>query len=164
MSNTTTPIVPTTELGIPQFQTNGTSGNPRMASIEIMNNNAAKLSALNKITQGGKRRRKIYGGATPPLISEQPRASVTLPQVPSTIYKDASEGTAFSATAQMQSGQVNNMNQSSQAVFDSQVGKGGSRKKRGGGWFSCSCGRKKIKSRKMRKSKKSKKTRKSRRK
>jgi hypothetical protein len=166
MSNTTTPTVPKTELGIPQFQTNGTSGNPRMASIEIMNNNSAKLTALNKVAQGGKRRRRKYGGATQPLISEQPRPTVTLPQVPTPIYNDISKGTAFSATSQMQSGQVTTMNQNAQAEYDSQVGKpatttskGGSRKKRGGGWFNCSCGRKKRKSRKMKKTKKSRKSR-----
>jgi hypothetical protein len=168
MSNTTTPTVPKTELGIPQFQTNGTSGNPRMASIEIMNNNSAKLTALNKVAQGGKRRRRKYGGATQPLISEQATATVTLPQVPTPIYNDISKGTAFSATAQMQSGQVTTMNQNAQAEYDSQVGKpatatttskGGSRKKRGGGWFNCSCGRKKRKSRKMKKTKKSRKSR-----
>jgi hypothetical protein len=148
----TTPSVPTTDFGIPQFQTTGPSGDPRMASIETMNTNAAKLSALNKITQGGKIRRRRYGGAA----QQSSQNIVTLPQVPTPIFNDPSKGTAFSSTNQMQSGQVNNMNQTAQAEYDSQVGKGGSRKKRGGGLFSCSCGRKK---RKIRKTKKSRKTR-----
>jgi hypothetical protein len=158
-----TAAAPQTLGGIPQFQTTGQSGNPRMAALEAMNSNAAKQAALNNAAQGGSRRR-IRGGQT-----------VTLPNAPTPIYNDANSNTPFGANNQIKGAMVTTLNQNAQAQYDGKVqlaqpqtrgGKGRKslktkgKKRRGGFVWPCLSGGKKSKKRLARKERKSRKNRK----
>lgn len=161
-----TPAAPQTLGGIPQFQTTGQSGNPRMAALEAMHSTAAKQAALNNAAQGGSRRRGRgkRGGQT-----------VTLPNAPTPIYSDVNSNTPFGANNQIKAAMVTTLNQNAQAQYDSKVelaqpqtkgGKGRKslktkgKKRRGGFVWPCLSGGKKSKKRSTRKQRKTRKNRK----
>jgi hypothetical protein len=149
----TTPIVaPQSNGGIPQFQAPAPAyGSPRMAAIETMNNDNAKLTALNKAAQGGARRRRRGGGAI-----------TVLPPGPTPIYKDTLAGTPYGASNQSTGTMVTQLNQTSQSQYDNQVQlvpipkTGGRRTKKWGGVkWGCYSGGKRKSRRRSKKSRKS---------
>jgi hypothetical protein len=169
MSNpaiTAVEVAPKTDNGIPKFQP--TSGNPRADAMNNGINDSTRLNDLNKIAQGGaRRRRKYHGGqANTGQGTTTGQTTTTLPPGPTPIYKDPSSGTPYSAQNQTTGAMTTTLNQNAEAQYDQvqlapQVKTGGTRRKRRGGqkWGCYSGGKRKSRKHSKKSSRKSRKSR-----
>jgi len=150
-------VVPKTEGGIPKFQATAQMGNPGMSAMQTGINNDQKLAALNKVAQGGARRRRKYRGG------QVASGATVLPPGPTPIYNDPSSGTPYGAQNQSTSTMTATLNQNAQAKLDEVklAPIGGSRRKRRGGvkWGCYSGGKRKSRRHSKKSLKKSRKTR-----
>lgn len=144
--------------GIPQFQL--TSGNPRTDAMTNGINDSTRLNELNKIAEGGARRRRKYRGG------QVAAGTIVLPPGPTPIYKDPSSGTPYSAQNQTTGAMTTTLNQNAEAQYDQvqlapQVKTGGTRRKRRGGqkWGCYSGGKRKSRRHSKKSSRKSRKSR-----